>query len=73
MIIPKSEDIDLLKHEQIENTLIAAAKQQGLGLNGKDLLDIRTKVAATLAAKELYRQRMSTGAFQWNKPDPPRR
>ena len=64
----------MLKHEQIENTLIAVAKQQGLGLNGKDLLDIRTMVAATLAAKELYKQRVnSTGAFQWNKPAPPRR
>lgn len=62
----------MLKHEQIENTLIAAAKQQGLGLNGKDLLDIRTKVAATLAAKERHRQRMSTGEFQWKKPSPPR-
>ncbi|WP_447868750.1 hypothetical protein [Rahnella aceris] len=64
----------MLKHEQIENTLIAVAKQQGLGLNGKDLLDIRTKVAATLAAKERHKRLMnSTGAFQWNKPAPPRR
>lgn len=64
----------MLKHDQIENTLIAAAKQQGLGLNGKDLLDIRTKVAATLAAKERYKQRInSAGTFKWKKPAPPRR
>lgn len=64
----------MLKHEQIENILIAAAKQQGLGLNGKDLLDIRTKVAAAIAAKERYKQRVnSTGAFQWKKPSPPLR
>lgn len=63
----------MLKHEQIENTLIATAKQQGLALNGKDLLDIRTKVASTLAAKERHRQRMNTGEFEWKKPRPPRR
>ncbi|MHA3259226.1 hypothetical protein [Yersinia pseudotuberculosis] len=63
----------MLKHEQIENTLIAVAKQQGLDLNGKDLLDIRTKVAATLAAKERHRQRMNTDTFQWKRPRPPLR
>lgn len=63
----------MLKHEQIESTLIAAAKKQGVRLNSKDLLDIWTKVAATLAVKEHHRQLMSTGEFQWQKPKPPRR
>lgn len=62
----------MLKHEQIENALIAAAKQMGLGLNGKDKLYIRTKVAATLAAKERHRQRMSSPNYQWNSKTPPR-
>lgn len=63
----------MLSRDDIETTLITLAEKQGLRLNGKDLLDIRTKVAATLAAKERHRQRMSTGVFQWNKPAPPRR
>lgn len=63
----------MLKHNLIENTLIAAAKQQGLELNGKDLLDIRTTVAATLAAKERHKQRVSTGEYQWTKPVRPHR
>lgn len=73
MIFPTNEGIKMLKHEQIENILIAVAKQQGLDLNGKDLLDIRTKVATTMAAKERQRQRMSTGTFEWKKPRPPLR
>ncbi|SUP86389.1 hypothetical protein ACILPN_02080 [Yersinia wautersii] len=62
----------MLKHELIENTLIAVAQRQGMELDNKDLLDIRTKVAATLAAKERYRQRMSAPAYQWTKPAPRR-
>lgn len=63
----------MLKSKQIESTIIAVAKRQGVGLNGKDLLDIRTNIAATLAAKERHQQRMSTGEFQWRKPSPPQR
>lgn len=62
----------MLSRDDIETTLISLAEKQGLRLNAKDLLDIRTKVAATLAAKERHRQRMSTGEFQWKKPSPPR-
>ena len=62
----------MLKHELIENTLIAVAQRQGVDLDNKDLLDIRTKVAATLAAKERYRQRMTSQAYQWKKPAPRR-
>ncbi len=41
----------MLNHNDIEVTLINLAKKQGLSLNGKDLLDIRTQVATALAAK----------------------
>lgn len=63
----------MLNREDIEITLISLAAKQGLSLNGKDLLDIRTRVAAALAAKDRHRQRMSTGAFEWKKPSAPRR
>ncbi|CRY83530.1 TPA: hypothetical protein U5D93_003706 [Yersinia enterocolitica] len=62
----------MLSHNAIEMTLINAAKRQGVDLDNKDLLDIRTKVASTLAAKECYRQRMSAQTYQWKKPTPHR-
>ncbi|MGM7854409.1 hypothetical protein ACS78R_20155 [Yersinia enterocolitica] len=62
----------MLSHNTIEMTLINAAKRQGVELDSKDLLDIRTKVAATLAAKERHRYRMITPAYQWKKPAPRR-
>ncbi|AOF13173.1 hypothetical protein BED35_21970 [Yersinia enterocolitica] len=62
----------MLSHNVIEMTLINAAKLQGVDLDNKDLLDIRTKVAATLAAKERHRQRISAPAYQWTKPAPRR-
>ncbi|ENA3447312.1 TPA: hypothetical protein ACHR7L_004460 [Yersinia enterocolitica] len=62
----------MLSHNVIEMTLINAAKLQGVDLDNKDLLDIRTKVAATLAAKERHRQRISAPAYQWKKPAPRR-
>ncbi|MCD1125339.1 hypothetical protein LPW36_04745 [Jinshanibacter sp. LJY008] len=62
----------MLDHQTVELTLIEVANQQGLTLDGKDLLDIRTRVAATLAAKERHRQRMKAPAYQWKKPDPHR-
>lgn len=62
----------MLKHELIENMLFAVAQRQGMELDNKDLLDIRTKVAATLAAEERNRQRMTSPAYQWKKPAPRR-
>ncbi|MDA5536138.1 hypothetical protein PGS54_14020 [Yersinia mollaretii] len=62
----------MLSHNVIEMTLINAARLQGVDLDNKDLLDIRTKVAATLAAKERHRQRISAPAYQWTKPAPRR-
>jgi hypothetical protein len=56
----------------MELALISVAKREGLTLNGKDLLDIRTNVSMALAAKERHRQRMNTPAYQWKKPAPRR-
>lgn len=63
----------MLNRDDIEVTLISLATKQGLSLNGKDLLDIRTQVATALAVKKRHRQRMTTPAFQWKKPTSPRR
>ncbi len=68
----KPGEVIMLSHNVIEMTLIKAAKRQGVDLDNKDLLDIRTKVAATLAAKERHRQRISAPAYQWTKPAPRR-
>ncbi|MFV0548742.1 MAG: hypothetical protein ACK5M5_08495 [Limnobaculum xujianqingii] len=58
----------MLDHQAVELTLIKVANQQGLTLNGKALLEIRTGVAATLAAKKRHRQRMKAPTYQWEKP-----
>lgn len=63
----------MLNRDVLEKCLISVAQRQGFTLNGKDLLDIRTRVATTLAANEHYqRQRMNTPTYQWKKPTPPR-
>ncbi|CAI1158908.1 TPA: hypothetical protein ACSTJ0_004200 [Serratia fonticola] len=59
-------------HQAIKLTLISAARKQGFTLEGKDLLDLRTSVAVSLAAKERHKQRMSAPAYQWKKPAPKR-
>jgi len=58
----------VLDHHSIEQALISAARQQGVTLDSKDLLDLRTGVAAPLAAKERHRQRMTAPTYQWKKP-----
>ncbi|HGH5400942.1 TPA: hypothetical protein ACJI3O_002210 [Raoultella ornithinolytica] len=63
----------MLKRETLESAIISAAKLQGHELNGQDKLAIRTSVAACLSAKERHRQRMTAGAFEWKKPQSPRR
>lgn len=63
----------MLKRETLESVMISAAKLQGHELNGQDKLVIGTSVAACLDAKKRHRQRMSTGAFEWKKPQSPRR
>ncbi|WP_447884134.1 hypothetical protein [Serratia fonticola] len=62
----------MLDRQAIELALISAAQQQGFTLNGKDLLDIRTRVAAALAINERHRQRMVAPSYQWKKPAPRR-
>ncbi|HFJ4332815.1 TPA: hypothetical protein ACGUIF_004842 [Serratia liquefaciens] len=62
----------MLDHHSIERALISSAHQKGVELNGKDLLDLRISVAATLAAKERHRQRITAPTYQWKKPAPRR-
>jgi hypothetical protein len=62
----------MLDRQTIEQALISAARQQGFTLDGKDLLELRTSVAASLAAKERHKQRMTAPAYQWKKPAPRR-
>ncbi|SUI89603.1 hypothetical protein [Serratia liquefaciens] len=59
----------MLTREIIEKVIISIAHQQGTELCAKDPLDLRTGVAATLAAKERHRQRMTTPTYQWKKPE----
>lgn len=42
----------MLKRDVIEKAIFSAAQQQGATLNGKNLLDIRTGVAASPVAKD---------------------
>ncbi|OMQ22173.1 hypothetical protein [Serratia oryzae] len=62
----------MLDRQTIEQALISAARQQGFTLDDKDLLELRTSVAASLAAKERHKQRMTAPAYQWKKPAPRR-
>ncbi|MFS7249098.1 hypothetical protein AB6869_21000 [Rahnella rivi] len=65
----------MLNREKVEATIIALASKEGIVLNGQDKLVMRTSLSTVLAAKERHRQRMNTnsGAFLWQKPQPPRR
>lgn len=62
----------MLSRDVIEKTIISVAEQQGLELSGRELLDIRTRVSTTLAAKKRHQQRMNTPDYQWKKPKPRR-
>ncbi|POU76519.1 hypothetical protein C3370_06155 [Leclercia sp. LSNIH7] len=61
----------MMKRDTIEAVITEMARQQGHDLNGQEMLQIRTSVASSLAAKERYRQRKNAGPFQWKKPDKP--
>nr|WP_249414730.1 hypothetical protein [Enterobacter roggenkampii] len=41
---------------------------QGYALNAADMLEIRSRVAGTLAAKERHNQRMTAPEYRWRKP-----
>lgn len=62
----------MLSRDVIVKTIISAVEQQGLELNGKELLEIRTRVSTTLTAKERHRQRMNSPTYEWKKPQPKR-
>jgi hypothetical protein len=57
----------MLDHKTIEQTIVHLAKENGVNLDRKDMLELRTRVAGTLAAKERHRQRMTAPAYQWKK------
>ena len=63
----------MLKQKKIEAVIEELARLQGHELNAADMLELRWRVAGTLAAKERHRQRMTALDFQWKKPAPPRR
>lgn len=48
------------------------ARLQGHELNAADMLELRCRVAGTLAAKERHRQRMTAQEYHWHKPAPRR-
>lgn len=62
----------MLDHKTIEQTIVHMAKENGADLDRKEMLELRTRVAMTLAAKERHRRRMVAPAYQWKKPAPPR-
>lgn len=51
-----------------EEVLIVMARMKGEPLNGNDRLLLRTRIATAMAAKERYRQRINSPAFEWKKP-----
>ena len=63
----------MLKQKKIEAAIEELARLQGHELNSADMLELRCRVAGTLAAKERHRQRMTALDFQWKKPASPRR
>nr|WP_306464577.1 hypothetical protein [Providencia stuartii] len=62
----------MLQREAIEAVMMELAHQQGLSLNGRDRLDIRTGVAQIIQAKERHRRRMTAPTYQWTMPEPKR-
>lgn len=49
----------MLKPDVIESVIAEMATKQGHDLDAADMLEIRCRVAGTLAAKERHRQRMT--------------
>ncbi|WP_348521345.1 hypothetical protein [Citrobacter portucalensis] len=56
----------------IESAIVEMAAQEGITLNAADKLELRCRVAGTLAAKERHRQRMTAQEYHWRKPLPRR-
>ncbi|HBT6232375.1 hypothetical protein EGJ61_14275 [Klebsiella quasipneumoniae] len=62
----------MLKQKKIEATIEELARLQGHQLNAADMLELRCKVAVTLAAKERHCRRMNAPEYHWRKPQPRR-
>ena len=62
----------VLKQKKFEAAIEELARLQGHELNAADMLELRCRVAGTLAAKERHRRRMTAPAYQWKKPAPRR-
>ncbi|EMM5273007.1 TPA: hypothetical protein N3414_001077 [Klebsiella quasipneumoniae subsp. quasipneumoniae] len=62
----------MLKQKKIEATIEELARLQGHELNAEDMLELRCRVAGTLAAKERHRRRMTAPEYHWRKPAPRR-
>ncbi|ACI12151.1 conserved hypothetical protein (plasmid) [Klebsiella variicola] len=58
----------MLKHEEIEASIVLMSARQGHFHNSTDMLEIRSRVASSLAVKERHRQRMTAPDFHWKKP-----
>ncbi|HCB1742216.1 TPA: hypothetical protein ACHG1G_003544 [Escherichia coli] len=63
----------MLKQAKIEAVIEELARRQGHELNAADMLEIRCRVACSLAAKERHRRRMTAPEYRWRKPDKLRR
>lgn len=63
----------MLTHKTLTSAIEIAAELQGFCLNGQERLEVRTKTATVLAAKQRHRQRMEAPPYQWRKPDRLRR
>lgn len=61
----------MLKPDVLESAIALIATKQGHSLNSADMLEIRSRVAGSLAAKERHRQRMTSPEYHWRKPTPP--
>ncbi|EMG5653034.1 hypothetical protein [Citrobacter sp. 50677481] len=62
----------MLKSEVIEAAITEMVTMKGCELDASDLLEIRCRVAGTLAAKKRHHQRMTAPEYQWRKPAPRR-
>ena len=62
----------MLKQKKIEAVIEELARLQGNELNAADMLELRCRVAGTLAAKERHRRRMTAPEYHWHKPEPRR-
>ncbi|MCX8985258.1 MULTISPECIES: hypothetical protein [Citrobacter freundii complex] len=62
----------MLKSDVIESVITEMSTRQGITLNAADKLELRCRVAGTLAAKERHRQRMTAQEYHWRKPSPRR-